>query len=865
MVSENLIVNIEEEIAADGRFTGGKGSNLAKLFQILGEGNVPYAIMVTTEFAKLLLHDPEIVELVIKLDAALNADNEKEAKKLAEKIIEVIENINTQPKLLELLDKKICELKKKVGRGRVAVRSSGITEDMATAAFAGQFDTYLNVQLESSSVIKNVLKCIGSAFGWRVIDYRQDLRKKKILDLSEVDLLNLGLISVVIQTMIDSEKSGVAFSIDPNTGNRNIGVIQAVYGLGEMIVQGKESASWTGFIKDPEVKLLGTIAPKNHQKEKMVYDPKTKTNVEIPVGEIDPKVITPEEAIQVANHVTCIEKSYGKPMDVEYAVENGKVFITQARPETVHATRTVLTLFKLKEKPKTKPLYVGIPVGTKIASGLVAKADDTEEAVKEIEEFNKKGLRPMLVTSMTTPDWEVVMNLEKVSALICERGNRTSHAAIVSRERGIPCAVGAVGALNLDDGEKITLDCTSGDARIYAEEIPFEVQEIELKEIPETVTKIMVNIASPDEALHVSQLPSQGSSLVRIEFVVSNAELHPVFALRADRLGPERWAGDIKEKYPMVNSLVDEYITRLKAGISIIAAAFKPRKVIIRFSDFKTNEYASLPGASYYDISCKCGKSISLGPIEVCPVCGSKAIETNKVELEFQESNPMIGFRGASRYIDKFFCEAYALELEAFIEVHKLGLTNAVPMVPFVRTTTEAEKVTSMIKNAFNKKGVKIPDIIFMAEVPSVCFIPKVFSEYCNGFSIGSNDLTQLTLGIDRDSEKIAWEFDESNPAVKKAIQMLCEGAHSMTPARYVGICGQAPSDLGKGFLKFLTLHLDSIGVNPDKVVETLLSVKDIETELKEIISKNNKDTSKIAKELEITETNAKYLIKKFA
>ncbi|MCW4022382.1 MAG: PEP-utilizing enzyme [Candidatus Bathyarchaeota archaeon] len=865
MVFENLIVNIEEEIAADGRFTGGKGSNLAKLFQILGEGNVPYAVMVTTEFAKLLLHDPEIVDLVTKLDAALNADNEKEAKKLAEKIIEVIENIKTQPKLLELLDKKICELKKKVGRGRVAVRSSGITEDMATAAFAGQFDTYLNVQLESSSVIKNVLKCIGSAFGWRVIDYRQDLRKKNILDLSEVDLLNQGLISVVIQTMIDSEKSGVAFSIDPNTGNRNVGVIQAVYGLGEMIVQGKESASWTGFIKDPEVRLLGTIAPKNPQKEKMVYDPKTKTNVEIPVGKIDPKVITPEEAIQVANHVTCIEKSYGKPMDIEYAVEKGKVFITQARPETVHATRTVLTLFKLKEKPKTKPIYVGIPVGTKIASGIVAKADDTEEAVKEIEECNKKGIRPMLVTSMTTPDWEVVMSLEKVSALICERGNRTSHAAIVSRERGIPCAVATVGALTLDAGEEITLDCTSGDARIYAGQIPFEVQEIELKEIPETETKVMVNIASPDEALHVSQLPSQGSSLVRIEFVVSNAELHPVFALRADSLGPERWADDIKEKYPMVASLVDEYVTRLKAGISIIAGAFKPRKVIIRFSDFKTNEYASLPGASYYDISCNCGKSISLGPIEVCPVCGSKKIEANKVELEFQESNPMIGFRGASRYIDKFFCEAYALELEAFIEVHKLGLTNAVPMVPFVRTTNEAEKVTSMIKNAFNKKGVKVPEIIFMAEVPSVCFIPKIFSEYCNGFSIGSNDLTQLTLGIDRDSEKIAWEFDESNPAVKKAIEMLCEGAHSMTPARYVGICGQAPSDLGKNFLKFLTMHLDSIGVNPDKVVETLLSVKEIETELKDIINKNNKDPSKIAEELEITEINAKYLITKFA
>jgi pyruvate,water dikinase len=225
----------------------------------------------------------------------------------------------------------------------------------------------------------------------------------------------------------------------------------------------------------------------------------------------------------------------------------------------------------------------------------------------------------------------------------------------------------------------------------------------------------------------------------------------------------------------------------------------------------------------------------------------------------------MIGFRGASRYIDEFFREAYTLELEAFTDVHKLGLTNAVPMVPFIRTTTEAEKVTKLIKNAFNKKGLNIPDIIFMAEVPSICIIPKIFSQYCDGFSIGSNDLTQLTLGIDRDSEKIAWEFDESNPAVTKSIEMLCEGAHSMTPTRAVGICGQAPSDLGRNFLKFLTMHLDSIGVNPDKVVETLLSVKEIETELIEVIKKNNKDVAKISKELGITEPNAKYLIKKFA
>ncbi|HDQ06163.1 MAG TPA: hypothetical protein ENN36_05515 [Candidatus Bathyarchaeota archaeon] len=864
LVSENLIVNIEEKIAADGKFTGGKGANLAKLFHILGKGNVPYAIMVTTEFAKMLLNDPHIVNLVKQLDAALDKDDEDEAKKIAKKIRDAIENIKTQSALIALLEKKIEILKMRVGRDRVAVRSSGITEDMATAAFAGQFETYLNVPLDSSNVIKYVLKCIASAFGWRVIDYRQDLRKKKVLDMSEAEMLKQGLISVVIQTMVDSEKAGVAFSIDPNTGNRNVGVIQAVYGLGEMIVQGKESASWTGFIKEPEVKVLGTIPPNDPQKEMMVYDEETKSNRDVPVGVRDPNVLTFDEATQVANHVTVIERHYKKPMDVEYAIENGKVFITQARPETVHATRTVLTLFKLKKAPKEDPLYTGIPVGTKIASGVVAKAETTDEAMKEISEFNKKGIKPMLITSMTTPDWEVVMSLERVSALICERGNRTSHAAIVSRERGIPCAVGVVGVLNLEDGETITLDCSTGEARIFAGEIPFEVQEVELKKIPETVTKVMVNIGSPDEALHISQLPSQGSSLVRIEFVVTSADLHPMFALRADQLGPERWAADVKEKYPLIKSLSAEYVKRLKTGIAIIAGAFKPRKIIVRFSDFKTNEYASLPGAVYYEINCKCGRSISLKPQKNCPICDSADIELNKIELEFQENNPMIGFRGASRYIDEFFSEAYLLELEAFTQVHELGLTNAVPMVPFIRTIVEAKKVTELIKNAFKKKGLKIPEIIFMAEVPSICIIPKVFSKYCDGFSIGSNDLTQLTLGIDRDSEKIAWQFDESDPAVTKAIEMLCEGAHSMKPERTVGICGQAPSDLGRAFLKFLTIHLDSIGVNPDKVVETLLLVKEIEKELIEVIKRNKKDSAKIAKELGITRRNSKYLIKKF-
>jgi pyruvate,water dikinase len=859
-----LIVGVEEAIAADAKYTGGKGSSLAKLFSMLGKDNVPYAIMLTTEFAKVLLDDENVLKLVKKLDEALTKNDEEEARKIAAKTRNFIENIKIQPKLIRALEKKIEMMKKSIGKNRAAVRSSGITEDMATAAFAGQFETYLNVPLDSSSVIKYALKCIASAFGWRVVDYRQDLRRKKILDMSESELLKKGLISVVIQVMVDSEKAGVSFSIDPDTGNRNVGVVQAVYGLGEMIVQGKETASWTAFVKEPEVKVLGTIPPKDPQKEMLVYDQKTKKNREVSIGLRNPRVLTFDEANQVAKHTTTIEKNYKKPMDVEYAVENGKVYITQARPETVHATRTVLTLFKLEE-PKTNPIYVGIPVGTKIASGLVVKAKDHVEARKEVEPYNKKGVKPMLVTSMTTPDWEVVMSLEKVSAIICERGNRTSHAAIVSRERGIPCAVGVTGVLNLKDGENITLDCSAGVANIFEGEIPFTVQEVELKEIPKTATKVMVNIGSPEEALHVSQLPSKGSSLVRIEFIVSSTELHPVFALRADQLGHDRWADDIKKKYPFIESLADEYVERLKTGITIIAGAFKPRNIIVRFSDFKTNEYGSLPGAVYYEIKCKCGESISLKPQEKCPICGSKKIEANKIELEFTESNPMLGFRGASRYVDASFRDAYNLELKAFTEVHKMGLTNAIPMVPFLRTTIEAEKVTEQIRDAFQKVGLKIPDIIFMAEVPSICIIPKEFSKYCDGFSIGSNDLTQLTLGIDRDSEKIAWEFDESNPAVMKSIEMLCEGAHSMNPARTVGICGQAPSDLGREFIKFLAMHLDSIGVNPDKVVETLLLVKEIEDELREVIAKNNKDYVKIANELGITKINSKYLIKKLS
>jgi len=858
------VVDISDPSASDGKVTGGKGSNLAKLVKILDEENVPHAIMVTTEFARVLLNNEIIIESAKELDERLAEGDEKNAEKIAASLEDEIAKMEVRRELSDALIDKVNSMKQDAKRHRVAVRSSGVTEDLPTAAFAGQFETYLNVPLDSN-IIEYVLKCIASAYGWRVVHYRNDLRKRGLLNISEVELVEKGIISIIIQVMIDSEKAGVAFSIDPDTGNRNVGVIQAVYGLGEMIVQGKENASWTAFIKKPEVKLLGTIAPLEPQRKMLVFDFKTGKNIEVPVKADDPRVLTLDEARQVAEFTTKIEEVYGKPMDVEFAVENGKVHITQARPETVHATRTTLTLYKLKQTPRIKPTHTGIAVGTKIAAGPVVKVLDHNEAKREVEIQNKKGIKPILVTSMTTPDWEIVMSLAKVSGIVCERGSRTSHAAIVSRERGIPCAVSVSNALKLEDEHEITLDCSSGEARIYNKILPFEVQRVELEEIPENITKVLVNIGSPNEALKVSQLPSKGSSLVRIEFIVAGTDMHPVFALKADEIGHDRWADDIKQKYPGVKSLSHEYVERLKTGISIIASAFHPREIIVRFSDFKTNEYSELPGALHYEIVCDCGRSLSLSKQDKCPICNSNKIECNEVELEFAENNPMLGFRGASRYISELFVGAFNLELEAFIKVHKLNLTSAIPMVPFVRTLNEAEKVTNMIKESFEGANLKIPRIIFMAEVPSICITPKKFAEYCDGFSIGSNDLTQLTLAIDRDSETLAWEFDESDPAVKKAIEMLCEGAHSMKPVRPVGICGQAPSDLGKDFIKFLVMHLDSIGVNPDKVVETLLVVKEIEDDLRNLIGKCDKDPLKISRELTISEANASYLIEKLS
>lgn len=854
-----LLLQSDSTEAVESRLTGGKGSSLAKLTRLLGRDQVPYATFLTSEFCRQLLTNGKIQSYITKLDVHLREGEESEAEQTAAEIRSQIEALKPTPELEAIVRSAVSSLRNNAPNGRIAVRSSGLAEDGATAAFAGQFETYLNVSLDED-ISAYVLKCLASAFLWRVIHYREDLRQKGVLELSERDLSDQGFMCVVLQRMISSEKSGVAFSIDPDTGNRNVGVIQAIYGLGEMIVQGKENASWTAFTKTPDVRILGTIPPGKPQEKVMLFDAEQGRQVVVRNGDKDPRVISPEEARLIAQLVKRIEEAYECPVDTEYAIEAGRIYIVQARPETVHSTRTTMVMHRLKEKPSKPPVAKGVAIGTKIASGPIARVTEHQEARRRVGELNEKGIKPILVTPMTTPDWEPIMSLEKVSAIVCVRGNRTSHAAIVSRERGIPCAVGVEGALDLENGMEVTLDCTSGEARLYAGRLPFEVDEAELKNLPTTKTKILVNIGTPDEALKVSQLPSQGSSLVRIEFVVTSTGLHPLFAIKADLAGADRWSEDIKETFPHVTSLTEEYVERLKTGMAVIAAAFYPRKVIVRFSDFKTNEYGSLPGGIHFEVKCKCGTSLSLAEPQACPICKSTDISTKRIQLEFVENNPMLGYRGASRYIHQAFKEAFKLELEALIKVHQLGLTNATPMVPFVRTLTEAKKVTGLIRQGFEQQKANCPEIYFMAEVPSVCLLSEKFAKYCDGFSIGSNDLTQLTLGIDRDCETLAWEFDEADPAVTTSIRMLCKGARASNPPRKVGICGQAPSDKGRDFIRFLVMHLDTIGVNPDKVLSTILLVNEIEQELAETMKTKTESDSAVARKLGISRQTARYL-----
>jgi pyruvate,water dikinase len=676
----------------------------------------------------------------------------------------------------------------------VAVRSSATAEDLPEASFAGQQESFLNVSGEEE-LLEACRRCCASLFTDRAISYR----KEKGFDDMKVAL------SVGVQKMVRSDKAGagVMFSIDTETGFRDVVVINASWGLGENVVKGVVNPDEYMVFKP----LLGherfrPIIEKNlgAKEKKMVYSDSGKgstTTINTSLEERRSFVLDDDEILRLARWACAIEQHYGMPMDIEWAKdgESGAIFIVQARPETVQARReaAVMKTFELKEKGDL--LVTGLAIGEAIAAGkaLVIRSAD------EIGRFRDGSV---LVTAMTDPDWVPVM--KKAAAIVTDHGGRTSHAAIVSRELGIPAIVGTGDATRqLKDDQEVTICCAEGDrGHVYRGILPFGETEVNLEEIPETRTQIMMNIASPDAAFRWWRLPCKGIGLARMEFIINNIiKIHPMALVRFDRLEDKKAKRVIEELTEGYADREEYFVDNLARGIARIAASRHPWPVIVRMSDFKTNEYANLIGGA---------------------------------EFEPREDNPMLGFRGASRYYSERYREGFALECRAIKRVREeIGLDNVVVMIPFCRTLEEADRVLDVMASNGLARGKSGLQVYVMAEIPSNVVLAEKFAERFDGFSIGSNDLTQLVLGIDRDSADLAELFDERNEAVMEMIRRLIRSA-AKSGAK-VGICGQAPSDYPE-FAEFLVKEgIDSISLNPDSVIATLRRVAQVERNTPEI------------------------------
>ncbi len=796
---QKFILWFKELSIADVPIVGGKTASLGEMYRYLTPGGIkiPNGYAITAQAYFYFIKEAQIEKKIKEILKDLNTHNLDNLRERGRKVRETI----LQAKLPRSLEDKIKEnyrlLEEQNGANvDVAVRSSATAEDLPDASFAGQQETYLNIKGEKALLLA-CKKCFASLFTDRAISYRED---------KGFNHFKIGL-SIAVQKMVraDLACSGVMFSIDTESGFRNAVLIEGSYGLGENVVQGKVSPD-AFYVFKPTLALgynailsrkLGT------KKIKMIYDNKaTGGTKNIPVTYQEQKnyILSDREILKLARWAVTIEEHYSrqarkfKPMDMEWAKDGrtGELFIVQARPETVQSLKNLSVLEEYKISHQGKVLVTGRAVGSKIGAGRARLILD----VKNINQFQKGEI---LVTDMTDPDWEPIM--KKAAAIVTDLGGRTSHAAIVSRELGVPAIVGAGRATKVIKSKReITVNCAEGEVgKVYAGKIPFQVKKTSLKNIRRPKTMIQMIFGTPDEAFSVAQIPNDGVGLARLEFILNSyIQIHPLALIHFNRLkdlGAKRRIEELTQSYPNKKEF---FVEKLASGIGMIGAAFYPREVIVRFSDFKTNEYANLIGGR---------------------------------EFEPQESNPMIGWRGASRYYDPKYQEAFKLECQAVKRVReKMGLKNIKVMVPFCRTVEEGKKVIKIMKEYGLKKGKEGLEIFVMIEIPSNVILGEQFADLFDGFSIGSNDLTQLTLGLDRDSAILSKVGNENNAAVKNLVAQIIKIARKKQIK--IGICGQAPSDFPL-FAHFLVEQgIDAISLNPDTVIKMTLDIQKLEKKL---------------------------------
>ena len=781
-MARTFIKNLNEISIKDFDTVGGKNSSLGEMISNLSElgVNVPGGFAITSSAFDEFLSSSKIDKVISKELANLNVENLSDLRRVGKKLRGLILKTPLPQNLISEIEHAWLGVSQS-GKS-FAVRSSATAEDLPDASFAGQQETFLNID-GFDNLIDAVRKVYASLFTDRAISYRRLRNFKGSLS-----------ISVGVQEMVRSDigSSGVAFTLDTESGYRGSIFITSSYGLGEGIVQGTVNPDEFYVFKRALEKNDFPIIKKNlgEKAKKMIFADnnlpgKSVKYVKVPKKEANEFSLTNSEIIELAKYAKTIEDHYKVPMDIEWAKDgkDKKIYILQARPETVQSkVSNYFERFTLKEKGEL--IVSGKSVGQKIGTG-------TAKVVKDISEIENIESGDVLVTDMTDPDWEPVMKI--ASGIVTNRGGRTCHAAIIARELGIPAIVGCNTATKfILNNSKITVSCGEGnEGRVYKGELDYKVEKVKFGSMPEVPVKIMMNVGNPDKAMSFSMIPNEGVGLARVEFIINKMiGIHPKALLDITAVDKQT----AKKIHGKINGYSDArtfFIEKLSEGIATIAASFSPKPVIVRLSDFKSNEYANLMGGKYF---------------------------------EPKEENPMLGFRGAGRYISDDFRECFELECESLKRVRNdMGLTNVQLMIPFVRTIEEAKNVVALLEQNGLKRGENALKVLMMSEIPSNALLAEDFLSYFDGMSIGSNDMTQLTLGLDRDSALVSDIFDERDEAVKKMLSLTISACKSKN--KYVGICGQGPSDHYDFARWLLDEGIDSVSLNPDTVIETWLKL----------------------------------------